>query len=296
MNLRAIRYFVAAAETENLVRAGASLNVVQSALSQQIRALEKELDVKLFDRAGRRLRLSPVGAVFLEEARRILAQLSHAKDRVDRATLGFDGTLRIGFQPVTCRSEAVCRSLLTFRAHFPGIDLQLTPMAGSELQAAVGEDKYDAGFLYATGSLPKNRHVVLGTTDWLLAMNPTHRLVKKPTISLEDLHQEPFVWLSRAAAPALHDVMLGACKLQGLSPKIVQQTSDENMIINLVSVGMGLAFVIESAAQTWPKGMVRFRKVTDFSLPLPLVLLWANNSQPKPLLHLLDIVSKATKR
>jgi DNA-binding transcriptional LysR family regulator len=290
MDIRALRYFLAAAETENLTRAAERLNVVQSALSHQVRALETELGTDLFERRGRRLRLSPIGQMFREEAARVVATLEGARERVRRASNGDLGTLRIGFQSVACRNPLVSESLLVFRERFPGVEVKLSSVTGAALLDGIRAGTYDAGFLHVPIAFPDLKTILFETADWLLALPRNHPLCRKRRIRLADLQGEPFIWLPRDIAPVLHDRMIALCHAGGLSPRIVQEAFDEMMMVNLVAVGMGLSFVVDTAKESWPENMVVFRRVEDFSLPLPLCFVWPAQTPAPALARLIDTV------
>jgi DNA-binding transcriptional LysR family regulator len=295
MDLRALRYFLAAAETQNLSRAAERLNVVQSALSHQIRGLEEELGAELFERHGRRIRLSAIGAVFREEAKRILGNVDQAKHRVGRAVEGEFGTLRVGFQTVACRNRLVSESLLAFRERHPDVELKLSSMTGSALLEGIRTGQFDAGFLHLSVEYPELSRIHLEANDWLLALPRNHRLAAKRGLKLRHLQGEPFIWLPRDIAPVLYDRMNAICHAGGLAPRVVQEAFDEVMMVNLVAVGMGLSFVINTAAGNWPEHMVAFRKVTDFSLPLSLCFIWRGDNGSAPLKKLSSVVARLKK-
>src|SRR5690606_10752531 len=115
MDLRRLRYFIAAAEEENFHRAAARLHIAQPALSKQIALLEGELGCELFLRQRGGVRLSAVGGLLLEDARRILREVELAVERVRQAAAGQLGTLSIGFRETAGRSLIVSRSLAQFR-------------------------------------------------------------------------------------------------------------------------------------------------------------------------------------
>src|SRR5690606_34487029 len=98
------------------------------ALSKQIAQLEAELGCTLFQRGRSRIRLSPAGQLYLEDARRILHEVERATERVRQAAGGQLGTLRVGIRETAGRSGVVSRSFAGFRAGFPGVELRLQPL------------------------------------------------------------------------------------------------------------------------------------------------------------------------
>src|SRR5258706_2308425 len=129
MELRHLRYFVAIGEEQHYGRAAHRLRVAQPALSRQIQDLEEELGFKLFDRLRRGVRLNSAGKLFLEDARRILQEISEAALRAGRVANGRSGTLRIGFTENSCWRGVVPESFRRFRELQPDAELQLQPSA-----------------------------------------------------------------------------------------------------------------------------------------------------------------------
>ena len=290
MDIRAIRYFLAAAETENLSRASERLNIVQSALSHQIRGLEEELGVELFVRHGRRIRLSQMGRVFLEDARKLLADLELAKQRVARAARGALGELRVGVETISSRNRLVSRALLEFRGSFPDVSLQLSAFMGGPLREAIRAGEVDAGFVPMLAQIADLETLTFGTTDWVLALPRDHRLATKPRLLLKDLEGEPFIWRPRDVSPIVYDHLLAACRAKGFTPDIVQEAHNE-MMLSLVAVGLGVGLLVEDVAEQHASDeMVAFRKVEDFSMPLDLCLVWRKDNPSKTLPNLVEIV------
>lgn len=290
MDIRGLRYFIAAAETENLARASEKLNVVQSALSHQIRNLERELGASLFSRHGRRIRLSATGKAFLEDARKIIEDVALAKQRVARFANGALGELSVGFETISSRNRLVSEALLAFRETYPEVTLNLAPKTAAVLLDEIQSGAVDAGFVHMASDYPEFDFIEFQTIDWVLAIPRTHRLLQKSTIRLRDLHGEPFIWRPRAVAPVVYDRMMAICLKAGLLPNVVQETYNEVMMINLVSVGLGLCLLADTVIAHWPGDLVAFRKVADFSMPLNLRFAWRRDNLSAPLLHLIEIV------
>src|SRR5246500_305021 len=152
MELRHLRYFVAVGEEQHYRRASRRLRVAQPALSRQIRELEEEVGFKLFDRLPRGVKLSAAGRLFLEDARRILQQVSEAAARAARVARGQSGTLRVGFTENASWRGVVPDSLRRFRERQPDAELQLTPATSLEQIEAIRSGRLDAGFVF---NMPK---------------------------------------------------------------------------------------------------------------------------------------------
>src|SRR5882757_2932406 len=144
MELRHLRYFVAVGEEQHYGCASRRLRVAQPALSRQIQDLEEELGFKLFERLPRGVKLSAAGKLFLEDARRILREVSEAAIRAGRVASGRSGTLRVGFTENASWRGVVPESFRRFRELQPEAELQLQPSASLEQLEAVRAGRLDA--------------------------------------------------------------------------------------------------------------------------------------------------------
>src|SRR6266481_3270545 len=121
MELRHLRYVVAIAEERTVTRAAARLRMQQPPLSQQLRDLERELGFPLFNRSRKGVEPTAAGAVFLEEARRVLAQAQRAKDRAAQTAAGIDGALAIGFTSSAAMGRIAPEMIAAYRALYPRV-------------------------------------------------------------------------------------------------------------------------------------------------------------------------------
>jgi DNA-binding transcriptional LysR family regulator len=282
MELRHLRYFVAIGEEENYRRAAQRLHVAQTALSTQIQDLEAELGFKLFDRLPRGVKLSAAGRPFLEDARRILQQVSEAAARAARVARGQSGTLRIGFTENASWRGVVPDSFRRFRERQPDAELQLTPATSLEQIEALRLGRLDAGYVF---NMPKTDsgldHLPVAMQHVELAVPKGHALARMKNVRLRDLVDASFVWFPRREAPAFYDQLMHECFRGGLkSPRIVQEGLNESTILSLVSHGMGVGWVNGTARWRCPESVV-ILSVADLNMPLPLALVWKrDNTSP----------------
>jgi DNA-binding transcriptional LysR family regulator len=282
MELRHLRYFVAVGEEQHFGRASSRLRVAQPALSRQIQALEEEVGFKLFERLPRGVRLSAAGRLFLEDARRILQEVTEAAARAARVARGQSGTLRIGFAENSSWHGVVPDSFRRFREKHPDADLQLQPAASLDQLEAIRAGSLDAGFVnFMPKSDPELDQILVAVLHVELATPKGHRLTKFKRVRLRDLTDAPFVWFPRQASPAFYDRMMNACYRGGLkSPHIVQEGLNEATILSLVATGLGVGWVLGTARWRCPE-TVAILPVVDLEMPLQLVLAWRkDNSSP----------------
>ncbi|WP_129305842.1 LysR family transcriptional regulator [Streptomyces sp. L2] len=211
MELRQLSYFVAVAEELHFGRAAERLHIVQSAVSQQIQRLERELGAELFDRSPRRVRLTGAGERLLPEARAVLA----AADRA-RAAVAAPAGLRLG----TCTGLGahLDRVLAAFAARAPDVPVDLVSLPVSERLARVAVGGLDAAFVRAAEPPPGVRVLPLWPDPLVAAVPATHPLATRPEIDLADLAGLPLALTARRDNPALVDLVVGACHDAGFEP------------------------------------------------------------------------------
>jgi len=293
MELRHLRYFVAVGEEQHYGRAARRLRVAQPALSRQIQDLEEELGFKLFERLSRGVKLSAAGKLFLEDARRILQEVSEAAVRAGSVARGRSGTLRVGFTENASWRGVVPESFRRFRELQPSAELQLRPAASFELLDAIRSGRLDAGFVnFMPKADPELDQLLVARQHVELAVPKGHPLTKVKKLSLRDLVEAPFVWFPRWPSPAFYDRMMRECYRGGLkSPRIVQEGVNEATILSLVSTGLGVGWVLGTARWRCPE-TVAVLPVVDLNLPLTLALAWRRDNASPLLAHFIADVQR----
>jgi DNA-binding transcriptional LysR family regulator len=249
VELRRVRYFVAVAEELHFRRAAARLHLAQPALSQQIRKLELELGVDLFHRNKRSVALTQAGAIFLEEARRVLRYADEAARTARDAGRGAAGRLRLGHL-ADAVPAALPRAIASFATRHPAVEV----CPETVLARRAIEDLRSGRLDIAVVSLPAPtgglQVVRVGTERTIAALSRRHPLSGLDSIPLERLADERLVVLPRAVNPAFHDGFVAACRDEGFSPSL-RETAEpkiENALLT-IAAGGGLAVLPESAGE-----------------------------------------------
>ncbi len=283
MELRHLRYFIAVAEYKSIRLASQWIHVTQPAISRQLHDLELELGVELFTRHPRGLTLTPAGESFLHDARQIMQDLDAATRNAQRISTGWQGLLRLGFVENSSWSGIVPEALKAFQAAAPDASLELHPLNTPEQLRLIETGALDGGFIYQYGSLPAHcTSLRLAENNLVLAM-PADWQLPGPAVSLNDVAGRPFIGFPRWVYPLYHDQLMAACAALGSTLDIVQEVQTESAILALVSSGVGAALV-NSANLGRPPASVRFVKLQDLSVPMPLVFAYAAGTQ-SPLLE-----------
>ena len=244
MELRHLHYFVVVAEELHFGRAAERLHMAQQPLSQQIRQLETELGVVLFQRTKREVRVTEAGHAVLQEARCALAQVRRIEIIARRSAQGLVGRLHIGFSSSLPHTK-LPSILRVCRSRFPDLTLILHEHTTEKQIELLSVGEIDVGFLrLPVDSAPDGLAIKpILRESLLLAMPRGHSLGRRRVVALPSLREEPFILLPRDAAPGFYDQIIGMCLRAGFRPNIVQEASQIQTIISLVSAGMGIAIV-----------------------------------------------------
>lgn len=244
IELRSLRQFVAVAEELHFGRAARRLHMTQPPLTQAIQKLEAELGAPLFERSSRSVALSPAGAALLPQAQRLLLEAEGLGALVRAAALGQSGQLRLGFVSTVGFGE-LPRWLRVFRERNPDIGLSLREATLDVQLQAFAEGQLDAGFiLHAPGVLPAGfERLSVSLEPLVLALPGSEPLALKPRPELRAALALPLVIFPREIAPSLFDAVLAFYRDHQATPRIAQEAIQMQTIVNLVSAGMGAAWV-----------------------------------------------------
>lgn len=250
MELRHLRYFVVLAEELHFSRAAERLGISQPPLSQQIRALEVELQARLFDRSKRHVQLTETGRLFLAEARATLAQADHARSVAARAQLGEIGEITVGLFPSALLAEPVAAAILGFRREHPRVRLVLRERAAHPALEELASGGLEIAFLrYATRpQVPAGFSLLeLMREPMMLVVHRDHPLGRgEGAVPLARLAQEPFIHFSPRSGNALHDQVAALCQAVGFEPRIEQEANQNGSILALIGNGLGISVLPRS--------------------------------------------------
>jgi DNA-binding transcriptional LysR family regulator len=281
MELRHLRYFVAVAEELHFHRAAERLHISQPPLSQQIRALEAELGVSLFERNRRRVELTPAGTSFLADARSILEATQRASDKARRVAAGELGSLSIGFVGSATFSPVLPAILRDFRTRYPDVGLSLRELQTAEQLAALAAGRIDVGVirgpLKAADLDPGLEFAVIQREQLVVAVPEAHPLADSARLRASDLRGETFVILRRHESPGLFASLNEVMRAAGGVPEDVLEVAEMQTIIALVASGVGVSLVPAAVADSERAG-VAFRPLADPSPTTELALAWLSSA------------------
>ena len=297
MELRHLRYFVAVAEELNFTRAAARLHIGQPPLSMQIRDLEGEMGVRLFERTQRRVALTPAGQCLLEHAYRILGGVREAVEAAQRAARGELGELRVGFTSSLPFTDLLPDALHAYRRRFPAVRLQLNEMFTPEQFGALARGELDVGFVRLQGGRAPDGIALreIARNPLRLVVNASHRLARAAAVSFAELRDEDFIGFPADVGTDLPAVLRGLCRQAGFEPRIVQTAREATTQIGLVGAGLGVA-VLPAPLETVRMARVRYLPIIDADAQFRLAVATVEGA-PSPLLQgFLDVVDGVIER
>jgi len=257
MELRHLRYFVAVAEALSFTKAAKNLHLAQPSLTRQIKDLEAEIEVRLIDRSGKQISLTPEGESFLLDARRLLVECAESVQAVQRLSRGEAGQLNIGYV-ANIYNDLLPVTLGAFREAYPRTALNLFDMTPAEQYRALDEHQIDLGFVCFRAALTGRnlQWARIGHDNMMVAVAAGNPLAKKAKIDLKDLEPMFFVGMSAKTYPGSNEWLINAGREAGFTPRILQDADREPAVISFVAAGLGVALLPEQIKKLPHQGVI----------------------------------------
>ncbi len=273
MDLRQMRYFLTVAEEGHFGRAAQRLNIVQPALSMQIKSLEEEIGGALFLRTSRKVELTEAGRLFRAEAELAVAQAERAKTVVQRSLRGETGRVRVGFAGNAVFTGKLLADMRAFSAAYPEVDLELREMAPQLQGEAIMAGKIDVGYCPEMGFDVDDQLSAERVGDWpmIIAMASDHPLASQPFLTPGMIASEPLVVYATEGAADVGQLAQLRQAL-GAEPNISHRVSSTLSVLILAAAGQGLAMVPATFEQVPLPGLL-YKPLRDFNLRANMTIL-----------------------
>ncbi|MFC4052334.1 LysR family transcriptional regulator [Actinomadura syzygii] len=281
MGSRQLEYFRAVARELHFTRAAEALRIAQPALSQQIRKLERQLGVALFERNNHRVELTPAGTALLEHAERILADMAAVEDEMRGWAEGTRGRIRLGgARGLTAR---LARLLAEFSRQYPAIVVELLEMNTEEMVAGLYGGRLDAATVVRLPPQEEGRRLEslpLGEEPLVLVTTPSGPLAGKYRVPVASLDGVDLVCYPPGSV--IREIVLSALADAGATPHIRFETREYSTARAMVSVGLAAAVMPRSVAEEpgQPVGVVRLDPEPTWAPSLA----WPAGRRPGPAL------------
>ncbi len=292
MELRHLRYFIAVAEEQNVTRAAARLHVSQPPLTRQVRDLEDQLGVALFERTGKSIRLTDAGHVFLAEARAALRRVEDAVKTVQAAAATEQGELHIGYAP-SPTIEFLPAVLRAFHKAAPRLRVILHDHSSPEMLAGLRE-----GCLHAALMMQPTRQAARGISFAALrtlpigvVVSPEHPFARRRAVSLQDVLAEPLVGYSRKQYPDYYEFLNRHVGLSSKRVHLAEECDSGSSLIAAVESGKGLAITTTSLAVAAGKRL-RFVPITPTPTPGIVGIAWLAKRATAPTRQFVEVARR----
>ena len=231
MILRHIKYFLAVAEHRSFTRAAASLYVSQPALSQQIKQLEESLEVTLFDRSGRQVKLTHAGEVYAGYAHKALQDLEEGRRALHDVQNLSRGALRIAITP-TFTTYLIGPLIKVFHNLYPNITLSIQEMSQEQMEKQLLDDEFDVGIAFAEVHSAEIETQTLLVETLALVVNKDHPLARHQTIDLQTLSEQSLVLLSHEFVT--RGQIEHYCRQHSIKPQVLMEANSLSAVLEII--------------------------------------------------------------
>ena len=254
VELRHLRYFVAVAEAENVLRAATQkLHVSQPAVSRQIRDLEDELGVQLFERTGKAVSLTDAGRVFLREARAVLERTDEAVKNVRAFAQTGETELHVGYSPLP-GAQILPVVLRAFQQAMPDVHVRLHDWSNEQIAVGLRDGRLKVALVARAlkrGPFGDFRFEELLREHIRLAVPPNHPFAQRRSVSLADAAQQSFVGLTREDYPDYHGYLATLFASVKNKPQVIEEHDGMTSVVSAVEAGTGVAVALEAFGYTF---------------------------------------------
>ncbi|WP_044173110.1 LysR family transcriptional regulator [Flectobacillus major] len=282
MDIRQLECFLGVASELHFSRAAEKLFIAQPALSRHIQQLEEELDVLLFERDKRNVKLTSAGAYLQKEAIRILSQLDYIKQRTQQVHKGEEGELRIA-HPGSAVYSVLPTLLSALKLYFPKIRTALSEVLETKLFESLHNYQVDVGFVREPIPDKYLNSRLVFEEYFSLVVPPNHVLTKENFKGLHQVKDEPFILPPRYAGSVYHDILLKMCEREGFLPNIIHESNFGTTILKLVENNLGVS-LLPSSYRYGSAINVRFIDLEMLPDRTQLSLVWRKDDT-NPILH-----------
>lgn len=294
MELRHLRYFQAVARELSFTRAAEQLHIAQPPLSRQIRELEEQLGVVLFERTTRSLKLTEAGRFLNEQSQLLTARLEEIVEATRRIAKGSKRWFGIGFVPSTLYG-VMPRILRGMRELDTQVEVGLLEMTTLQQIAALKARRIDIGFgriLIEDAGI--TRKIIASEPLWA-ALPAEHRLLAKASLAVEDIANEDFILYPARPRPSYADQVLGLFREAGVTIQVVQEANELQTAVGLVASGVGITLVPESVKRLH-RDDVAYRPLKARSFASPVIMSYRYDDDSPYLKNMIALVSSLTQQ
>ncbi len=269
--MRQLRYFLAVAERRSFSRAALDLHLSQSAISEAVRKLERELGVTLLVRSSRSVSLTPAGEALVHEAHEAVARFDAALERARQAQAGTAGRLRIGFEAAGAGASAPARARC-FAARFPDVRVEARRFDWGGEAAALREGECDVAFVWLPNDTSGLRLQPVAEEPRFAGLKLGHPLAERESLAVDELNAEPIMWTRRAPRFWV-DWWAVNPRPDGSEPTWGPENDNVEEMLDGVAAGAGYCIAPRSMTEFYGRPDIAWVPLRDVE-PLRIALAW----------------------
>ena len=295
MNLNQLKYFIAVAEQQSFTKAATQYYISQTAITQQVHALEVSLGTKLIARTTRPISLTPGGKIFFAEARSIIRHMDTAVWRTREASHGLMGTLRIGYMKGYEQSD-LPKHLRNFHREYPNILITCFRNDTDTLASGIINRDYDIIFTWDSTNIHQESSLEvrsMGKFPLYVALYSSHPLARRESIAREELKGENLIFMSPSSTGDsfgdAHYVEL--YQKAGFEPNILLRTNDYESILMMIAAEEAISIVPEyCVGKLRSVDNVTFRPLSGEEETEEILAVWNKENVTPALQHFIDTI------
>lgn len=271
MDLRHLRCIAEIVRHRSFTKAADALHVTQPTISKMVKGAEQELNVDIFVRDGKQVKLTDAGEAILRHAGPILQLYEGLLTEINDLTYLHKGSFRIGLPPMA-GSRFFPPVIKQFQERYPGIAIQMVEDGARKIEQDLEEGALDVGVVLLPVDEERFDSFPIVQDRLNVILPPDHRLASRSRIELAELANEPFILF--ASDFALHERIIAECRTVGFEPKIAYESSQWDFIGELAAAGLGVAMLPETICRTLPPDKARAIPLVRPVIPWELAMAW----------------------
>lgn len=271
LDIRNLEYFIEVARQKSFSKAAEVIHISQPSMSKAIKELETQWGVILFYRNKKNIELTDCGEIILEQAQQIVSAFCNITVQLDGLTKMQTGKIHIGLPPITAVTS-FSNILSSFRSEYPHIHVHLYEDGPKKIEAAIQDGLLDIGIFTPAEGDDHYEKIWFERDPHNIIMHPEHWLTQFAAIDYKQLINESFIIYNNEYK--LHDMIIDRCQQAGFFPKIALETSQRDLIIQMVAIQLGIALLPKKICENLDTSICTSRPFTNPQLYLNLALVW----------------------
>ncbi|WP_029985739.1 LysR family transcriptional regulator [Pedobacter jeongneungensis] len=277
MELRHLLYFKTVAEELHFTKAASKLFISQPPLSRQIKELEEELQVQLFQRSNKQVTLTDAGKYFKAEVDALFAKLEESKEVLRKIHDGVSGELKIGYISSVYQSH-LAEILKSMQKEFPYLKTSLFEVPTLTQIKELEEGRLDVGILRAPVLSEKLKVESLFFDPFVVVIPYTDQQFSKEAFA-NFLKKSPFIFFNKDFAPQYNQKLIEICQRMGFTPDITHEANNVHSILQLVEAGLGVSILPSSLKEQYAQLKVSFITLNDIPVNTEVVLAYKESNK-----------------